>query len=74
MTSVAGLIFGVLGLATVLIEPNVGLLCGVIGLACSWLALRKRRTSLAYAALVLNIGVLAAVLAIVLFGSGTKSG
>ena len=74
MTPIAGLVFGVLGLATVFVEPTVGTSCGVIGLGCSLLALRTRRSSLAYWALALNIAVLAAVLVLLTSGSGSKSG
>jgi len=74
VTPVAGLGFGLLGLATVFIEPTIGTLCGLIGLGCSWIALRKRRSSAVYWAVGLNLSVLATVLAIVLFGSGSKSG
>jgi hypothetical protein len=74
VTLIAGLVFGVLGLATVLVEPTVGAVCGLIGLGCSWLALRMRRSSFAYGALVLNIAVVAGVLLLVVFGSGSKSG
>ena len=74
MTPIAGLVFGGLGLATLLIEPSVAIVCGLVGLACSWLALRTRRSSLARWALLLNVTVLAAVLLLVIFGSGSKGG
>ena len=74
MTPIAGLVFGVLGLATLLIEPNVGIVCGLIGFGCSWLALRTRRSPAAYLALVLNVAVLAAVVVLLISGSGSKSG
>jgi uncharacterized membrane protein HdeD (DUF308 family) len=73
MTPVAGLFFGVIGLATLLIEPTVGLVSGLVGIACSWLALRTRRSSSARWGLLLNVTVVAAVLMLVIFGSGSKS-
>jgi hypothetical protein len=72
VTPITGLFFGVIGLATLLIEPTVGLVSGLVGLACSWLALRTHRSSSARWALLLNVTVVAAVLLLVIFGSGSK--
>jgi hypothetical protein len=63
----------VLSLAMLLIEPDVAIVCGLVGLGCSWLALRRRRSTVAHWALALNLAVLAAVLLLLIFGSGSKS-